>query len=126
MNQIENYYMKQATGMPYFAGPAVQQGHGLGGIFGKLFRAVVPLFKKATPVLKSAAKTVAKEAARSGLNVISDVVDGESVQDALRNRSREGANRVVKKGVHRLDKMIKGKKTIKRGRRVRKHVDIFS
>jgi hypothetical protein len=124
MSQIERYYMNQASGMPYFSGPANQQGHGLGGIFERLFRAAVPLFRKAAPVLKSAAKTIGKEAVRSGAHVLDDVLAGENVGDALANRSSQSVNRLAKKGAARLDRMMTRPKTIKRKKR--KHADIFS
>jgi hypothetical protein len=125
MNQIENYYMKQAAGMPYFSGPMAQRGHGLGGIFGRLFRAAVPLFRRAAPVLKSAAKSVAKEAVRSGSNVLGDVIAGENIGDAFANRTSQGVNRLAKKGVAKIDRMMSTPKTIKRKKK-RRHVDIFS
>ena len=115
--------MNQAKGLPYFSGPVSQQGHGIGGIFGRLFRAVVPLFKKAAPVMKSAAKVVAKEAVRSGANIVEDVLHGEDVGSALANRSTEGAKRLALKGARRLRKMTSSPKTIKGKNRRTK--DIF-
>jgi hypothetical protein len=125
MSAIETYYLNQAVGLPYFSGPTTQQGHGLGGIFGRLFRAVVPLFKKAAPVLTSAAKTVAKEAVRSGANVLSDVAEGEDIKDALSNRSREGARRLVRKGANKLRAVTTSPEPIYR-KRSRAPKDIFS
>ncbi|MGI9555416.1 MAG: hypothetical protein ACR2M9_01030 [Cyanophyceae cyanobacterium] len=117
MNQVEKYYNDQALGLPHFSGAAVQRGHGLGGIFGSLFRAAVPLFKKATPFLKSAAKTVANEAVKSGVDILDDVLDGESIKDAVANRGKQGANRLAKRGVKRLRHIVSHPKTIKRKRR---------
>lgn len=126
---IENYYLQQANGMPAFAGPSTQQGYGLGGIFKSLFRSVVPLFRKATPVLKSAAKTVAKEAARTGVDVMEDVLDGKRFGSALQKRSNEAVERTVRKGTKRLRKMMSspapGTRKLKRGR-ISRHRDIFS
>ena len=91
--------------MPYFSGPVVQRGYGIGGIFSRIFRAAVPLFKKAAPVLKSAAKTVAKEAVRSGADVLDDVISGRSIGDSLSEHSTEAAKRVAPKCVRKLRKM---------------------
>jgi len=33
-------------GIPYFAGPVYQRGHGLGGLFQGLFRFAIPLIKQ--------------------------------------------------------------------------------
>lgn len=124
MSAIEKYYLGQANGLSHFAGPSVQHGHGLGGIFSSLFRAAVPLLSKAAPVLKSAAKAVAREAVRTGVNVLDDVMDGSSVSDALSHRGQEAAKRVARKGVKRLKRMVNTPKGIKRKRIV--HRDIFT
>lgn len=125
MNPVESYYLRQATGgMSHFSGPASQQGHGIGGIFSSLFRAAVPLFRKAAPVLKSAAKVVAKEAARTGVNVLNDVVDGSSLKSALIERGSEGVERLTNKGARKLHRMMTTPKTIKRRRKQPR--DIFA
>lgn len=124
MSSIEQYYLQQANGLPHFAGPSIQRGHGLGGIFSSLFRAIVPLFSKAAPVLKSAAKTAAKEAVRTGVNVVDDVLDGRNLQDAVANRSKEAATRVVRRGAARLKRLVDEPATIKRRHRHKR--DIFS
>jgi hypothetical protein len=42
-----DYYIHQAgKGYPVFAGRRYQRGHGLGSIFGGLFKAAMPLLKK--------------------------------------------------------------------------------
>lgn len=125
MNPVESYYLRQATGgLSHFSGPSEQQGHGIGGLFSSLFRAAVPLFRKATPVLKSAAKAVAKEAARTGVDVLNDVVDGEKLSDAIAKRGSQGAERIVKRGARKLQRMMTSSKTIKRRRKAPR--DIFA
>ena len=58
-----DYYIHQAgKGYPVFAGRRYQRGHGLGSIFGGLFKAAVPLLKKG-------AKTLEREALKTGLNI---------------------------------------------------------
>lgn len=110
--------------MSHFSGPTSQQGHGIGGIFSSLFRAAVPLFRKAAPVLKSAAKVVAKEAARTGVDVLNDVVDGVKLKDALIERGSAGAERLVTRGARKLKRMMSVPKTIKRHRKQPR--DIFA
>jgi hypothetical protein len=121
MNSVERYYNQQADGLPYFAGPSIQQGHGLGGIFSTLFRAVAPVFRAAAPVAKAAAKTAAREAAVTGASVLSDLASGRSLQESAKQRTNEAMNRMVKKGAKRLTRMTKPK-SIKRKRKR----DIFS
>lgn len=124
MNPVEKYYIDQASGIAHFSGPHSQRGHGLGGIFKSLFRAAVPLFKKAAPIVKAAAKTVAKEAARTGLNVIDDVMHDQNVADALAARGSATAEKLVNRGVKKLRYMMKEEKPIKRRRKRRS--DIFT
>ena len=125
MSEITQYYMNQASGMPYFSGPVSQQGHGFGGIFGRLFRAAVPLLKKAAPVVKSAAKTVAKEAIRSGADVVDDLLSGENLGDSLAHRSEEGAKRIAKIGVKKVKKMMASPKKPINRKKIRPTRDIF-
>ena len=54
----QDYYLHQAgSGYPVYAGSRVQKGHGLGSVFGGLFKAAMPLLKKG-------AKTLGREALR--------------------------------------------------------------
>jgi hypothetical protein len=58
-----DYCIHQAgKGYPVFAGRRYQRGHGLGSIFGGLFKAAMPL-------LKNGAKTLEREALKTGLNI---------------------------------------------------------
>jgi hypothetical protein len=92
---VDRYYSNQASG-PYFAGPLVQQGHGLGGLFGSLFRTLAPILK---PLVKRGATAVAREALRTGSNIAADVLEGNAgLHDALKSRSREAAGRLIRTG----------------------------
>jgi hypothetical protein len=122
MTSIDQYYQNQAAGLPYFAGPATQQGHGLGGLFGKMFRAVAPLFKRVAPLAKSAVKTALKEAALTGADILQDVVHGEDLGEAAAARAAEARDRLLQTGAMKLSKMV-GSKGIK-GKKRKK--DIFS
>jgi hypothetical protein len=50
-----------------FAGRRYHRGHGLGSIFGGLFKAAMPLLKKG-------AETLGREALKTGINITGDVV----------------------------------------------------
>jgi hypothetical protein len=54
-------------GYSVFAGRRYQRGHGLGSIFGGLFKAAMPLLKKGT-------ETLEREALKTRLNIAGDVV----------------------------------------------------
>ena len=70
----------------------VFRGHGIGNILGGLFRSAIP-------VLKSAGKSILKTGAQTGLNVLNDVLSGESVKSAARKRSREAGKQLLNKAV---------------------------
>jgi hypothetical protein len=56
---LNDYYIHQSgKGYPVFAGRRYQRGHGLGSIFGGLFKAAMPL-------LKNGAKTLGREALKT-------------------------------------------------------------
>jgi hypothetical protein len=56
-----------------------QRGHGLGSIFGGLFKAAMPLLKKG-------AKTLEREALKTGLDIARDVVQGRNSKQAAKLR----------------------------------------
>ena len=122
-NALDQYYLRQSGGgeAPYFKGTVYQRGHGLGGLFGKLFRAAVPVFRNTVaPVLKKGAKAVAREALTTGVGVANDMLDGGSAMESISRRLPEARRRLVQKGVRGVKRMIdkprkKGRKSI-RGR----------
>lgn len=86
----DRYYVNQAgSGLPFYSGSRIQSGYGLGSILGGLLRSAVPL-------LKPALKTVGREVARSGVDVVKDVMQGQSLKQAAKRRLREGANRSLR------------------------------
>lgn len=107
---LDRYYNQQSGGgteIQYFSGPGYQRGHGLGGLFGKLFRAAVPVFRHTVaPMLKKAGAEVAKEALTSGVGVATDMLEGESFGNAARSRLNTAANRMANRGVRALEQMV--------------------
>ena len=105
---LERYYLQQGRGdMAYFSGPGHQRGHGLGGLFGKLFRAAVPIFRNTvSPVLKKAGKAVAKQALSTGVGVASDLLDGQTIGHSLNQRLPTAANEMAFKGATHLQQML--------------------
>jgi hypothetical protein len=91
----------------FFNGPAYQRGRGLGGLFGKIFRAAVPLLKgTVAPMLKTGAKAVAKEALRTGVGVAGDMLEGGSGVESFKLRGKAGARRLAQQGVRKMEKMF--------------------
>ena len=126
---LDNYYSRQSgSGYdPFFQGAAHQRGHGLGGLFGKLFRAAIPVFKNTVvPVLKRGAKAVAREALTTGVGVASDMLDGGSGVESLQRRLPDAGKRLGNKGVRQLSRMLTNpSKASKRKRKSIKRRDIY-
>ena len=86
----EDYYSSQVGhGLPVFVGGRNSiRGHGLGSLLAGIGRAVVPL-------LKRGGKVLLKEGARTGLQVAQDVMSGQRVGSALKQRSRQAGKRLL-------------------------------
>ena len=88
-----DYYIHQAgKGYPVFAGRRYQRGHGLGSIFGGLFKAAMPLLKKG-------AKTLEGEALKTGLNIAGDVVQGRNIKQAAKSRLKSTGENLLQKAM---------------------------
>jgi len=89
----EWYYSHQQGGeIPVFAGRRFQRRHGLGSILGGFVgRLVLPFFK-------TNAKSMLKNATKTGVEVASDVIDGRSFSDSVKDRVPAG----IKRGVEEI------------------------
>ena len=86
----EEYYSRQNAGeIPVFVGKRFQRGHGLGSILSGFVRRLV------LPFFKTNAKSMLKNAAKTGVEVASDVIDGRSFTDSVKNRVPAGIKRGV-------------------------------
>ena len=86
-----------------FKGDIYQDGYGLGGIFGSLFRKVVPILKRTA---MSAGKTLLK----SGADALGDVISGEKgIMSAIKDRGKEGLKQVGSDVKNVVVKSIRGK-----------------
>ena len=130
----EDYYLNQVgQGMPTFQGPNLQRGYGLGGILGGLLRSAMPL-------LKQGAKVLGKHALKTGVNIATDALAGQSLKAATKRRLQESGKTLGRQVVNRMrgggrgrkqNKSIKRKRTsgpkvISRKRKIqRRSRDIF-
>ena len=77
---------------PVFRGMRNQAGHGLGSIFGKLFRAF-------RPYIASGGKYVAKKSLHTGIDIANSLLDGENPRSAFKkglNKMKTDIKRDVK------------------------------
>jgi hypothetical protein len=106
------YYLNQAgRGYPVNVGTRCQRGHGLGSIFGSLFKSAVPL-------LKRRAKTLDREAFKTGLNLASDVMEGQNVTQAAKSRLKSTRQNLLQKAI--IGVGPSGERSIKRAAKRKK------
>ena len=74
--------------IPYYKGAGIQKGHGLGSMLGSLFRS-------AAPMLKSAAKTIGKQALDFGVGLAKDAMGGRDLREAAKERALEGGANIL-------------------------------
>lgn len=85
-----------------YIGSPNQRGHGIGSFLGGLFRRIIPL-------LKQGAQTVGKEALRSGVNIVNDIVEsGVRPKEAFKTRLRESGQNLKHKAEEKINKLMHG------------------
>ncbi len=90
---MNEYYTNQPI-YPVFHAMKFQRGYGLGGVFRKLFKWIVPIFKeKALPILKSVGDSLIK----GTTNVAKDALNGRNVRDSANERFEETLNELSDK-----------------------------
>ena len=104
------HYSRQIGG-GFYAGVKRQQGYGLGGLLAKLGRYVLP-------ILKPVAKSIGKQAIRSGVQMAGDILEGYNPKQAFKQNFKQGARALFKKVV----KKNPPKKTVKRKRKAKRVV----
>ena len=89
----EDFYSKQSD-FPVYRGIRHQRGYGLGGVFRKLFRFIIPLMKEhAMPILKSVGESAIKGAA----NFAQDTIAGKNVKESVSKRLSETVDDLKRK-----------------------------
>lgn len=103
MSNFESYYVRQAgSGIPtVYAGAVHQRGHGVGAFLSGILRHIYPF-------VKMAGKSILTEAARAGLNVVSDVSADVPFKESLRNRTREVRTRLSAAAKRKAEQMQSG------------------
>ena len=128
----EDYYTRQVgRGFPVFQGPRNQRGFGLGGILGGLL-------KSAMPLIKQGAKTLGRQAIRTGVDIAKDALSGQDLKTAAKSRIKRAGRDLTQRAIHSLDSRLThgGRRGIKRktrgrratstsGKRARRSLDIF-
>jgi len=117
----EDYYSRQIGGlMLVFVGSRHQRGHGLGSVLGGIFRRfVIPLFK-------THGKALARNALRTGVNVVEDVLDGRTLKKSVKRCVPKDIKPFAQSLVAQTESGVRSKRR-KRRRQLRSHLkDIFA
>ena len=108
-NVWKDYYYAQAFpevsslqrggNVPFYRGPVLQRGYGLGSIFKSVARSVMPSLKE-----------IRKCALTTGSEVLQDVAEGENIKSAAKKRLKENSLAFLDDTVSRMStrKSIKG------------------
>lgn len=95
-------YGSYFEGLPYQRGYGVyQRGLGIGSIFSRLLRYILPVVSSAkknlTRVAKNTGKTVGNEALITGARILDNIAQGTNIKDAVVTETKQGARRAAQK-----------------------------
>jgi hypothetical protein len=94
-----------------YRGRPFQRGYGLGGMFGKFFRWIVPIVKShATPILEKSAKAVGEQVLASSADIARDLIAGKSSKENLQAHFNSAVNNLQE----RAEKSMSGGKKRKK------------
>ena len=96
---LEEYSVQIGGNVPFYRGPVLQRGYGIGSIFKSVARSVMPSLKE-----------IVKSALTTGLEVLNDVAKGENIKTAAKKRLKENSLVFLDDTVSRIAsrKSIKG------------------
>ena len=118
----QTVHFTRQIGGGFYSGVRKQQGYGLGGLLAKLGRFVLP-------ILKPVAKSIGKQAIRSGAQIAGDILDGQNPKQAFKQNLRQGTKELFQKAVKKKLKPVKrkrkSKKVISSKTKRSKKLDIF-
>ncbi len=102
-------------------GRNIQQGSGLGGFLGNLFKRVWPVVSSifSSAPVKQVASDVKDSALKAGLNLASDVIHGQNVKESLEKNAKSFGKNVGESVINAADSVLstKSKKNKKPAKR---------
>ena len=117
MADFNKYYALQSQGLSGFHGPSFQKGHGLGSMFKRLFRWVIPIIKQnAAPLLNTAMEGIKSSVSDGVSNFQKDLEDDKkSIKESAKQRIME-----TFKGIKRNLETQSGSGSRKRKKRLKR------
>ena len=110
-----------------FRGPQIQKGYGqrgagLGGLFKKFMKWIVPLANKhVLPIIETGAKNIGNQIVNSASNFARDTIDGKNIKESASKRYNEAVDNLKQKA----ESFLQGegiKKSIKRKRKEKNYI----
>ena len=97
--EYEKYFLQQQPiNFPTFKDVRYQGGYGLGNVFKRFFKWIVPIIKdKAVPVLKDVGKKVGESVKSGTTNFARDALDGKDIKESAKTRFEETKNDIKSK-----------------------------
>ena len=127
--EYEKYFLQQQPiNFPTYKGVRYQGGYGLGNVFKRFFKWIVPIIKdKAVPVLKDVGKKVGESVKSGTTNFARDALDGKDIKESAKTRFEETKNDIKSKIEQRGEGINKRKRRKKLIRTISKkqNKDIF-
>ena len=123
----EKYFLQQQPiNFPTYKGVRYQGGYGLGNVFKRFFKWIVPIIKdKAVPVLKDVGKKVGESVISGTTNFARDALDGKDIKESAKTRFEETKNEIKSKIEQRGEGINKRKKKLISTISKRQKKDIF-
>lgn len=87
-SELYNYDSQVGGAMPVFRGKTIQVGSGIGGIFSKMLKGIVP-------VIKSVAKTAGKQLLHTGAKIGTDMIEGKKFSESARKNFSAGGKNLL-------------------------------
>ena len=120
------FLQQQPITFPTYKGVRYQRGYGLGNVFKRFFKWIVPIIKeKAVPVLKDVGKKVGESVISGTTNFARDALDGKDIKESAKTRFEETKNEIKSKIEQRGEGINKRKKKLIRTISKRQKKDIF-
>lgn len=91
----------------YFKGSSFQKGHGIGSFLSGLFRMALPFAQRGV-------KALGKQALSTGMDIASDVLEGENLGESARRRGIEAGKALLEKAKRKQSGRGLGRRNIPR------------
>lgn len=88
---------------PIFHGIPYQRGAGIGSIFKSILRYLIPLGKEA-------GAAIGRQGLQSTSNILSNVLEGKNLREALKDETRSGVKNLLNKAAERVGQMGNGRR----------------